>query len=248
MRQPAADPSIAAAKTDRFQAMKRCAGVIRAIESMRSQKVACDSNREWPDEWAACKKRISSFDERLQRAEAMLSECSPTDIGDSEFRYWRSIVEAAETGDMDAALCYVESDIWLRRPWSEEDVARYRTLAPAYVDRAFAAGDWRIAEIFFSGLRRAPSNELLINDSVDGRIIQYRMNRLLRLGAVGNFAISLDIVSVDTNDPLPAADRLPAENWAKDMYARYFSHSPKMESPPIPCAVIEDDISPNPFL
>jgi hypothetical protein len=243
---PVADSSISVAKTKRFQEAKKCAGVVRAVESMRTQRISCDSETR-PDVLASCKKRIASFDEKLERAEAMLSECPPADVGDSESRYWRSVVEAAEAGDADAALCYIKSDVSLQRPWSSEERARYGILAPTYIDRAFSAGDWRIAEIFSMGPRGIPSEGLLRTQTGGERTTQYRMNRLLRLGAVGQYAMLLDLDFASPDETLTRDERLAAEAWAKDMYARYFSISPKLDSPPVSCAVIDKDIWPYPF-
>lgn len=244
---PIPDLSVSASKAKRFQEVKKCAGAVRAIESMRRQRIACDSQSAWPDAWAACKKRIESFDEKLVRAEALLSECSAADVGDSESRYWQSVVAAAEAGDKDAALCLIQSDVSLERPWSAEEVARYKILAPVYIDRAFSAGDWRIAEIFSMGPRGIPSESLLRTQTEGDRITLYRMNRLLRLGAVGDYAARLDILATNRESPLPDDDRTAAEAWAKDMYARYFVNSPKLDSRPVPCMVVEKDISPYPF-
>ncbi|HVJ63284.1 MAG TPA: hypothetical protein VM555_11310 [Tahibacter sp.] len=244
---PVPNLSVSASKTKRFRETKKCAGAVRAIESMRRQRIACDSQSAWPDVWAACKKRIASFDEKLVRAESILSECSAADIGDSESRYWQDVVAAAEAGDKDAALCFIQSDFMLERPWSAEEVARYKILAPVYIDRALSAGDWRIAELLSMGPRGISSGSLLGTQTRGDRITQYRMNRLLRLGAIGDYAAKLDILSTNPGSPLPGNDQTAAEAWAKDMHARYFLNSPKLDSNPIPCAVVDKDISPHPF-
>lgn len=233
--------STSPAKTKRFEEMKRCVGVVRAIESMRRQIEVCQSLHP-SDAW--CKERIAPFDEKLKRAETILSDCSAADIGDSENRYWQSVVAAAEAGDANAALCYVQSDFSLDRPWSKDEIERYKALAPTYIDRAFSAGDWRIVGLLALGPRGYAENSLLRFLDEGERMTRYRMERLLRLGAVGQYAVLLNAAAIDPESPLPEADRIAAETWAKDMYTRYFSKSPRLESYPDRCKLLDKDISP----
>jgi hypothetical protein len=68
--------------------------------------------------------------------------------------------------------------------------------------------------------------------------IVYQMNRLLRLGAEGEFAASLDWRGVSLREQLSAGQVAEAEDWAKVVYEQSFANAPRLTEMPTVC---EDD-------
>jgi hypothetical protein len=69
----------------------------------------------------------------------------------------------------------------------------------------------------------------------------YRMTRLLRYGATGDYATELDrslqaYADISQTDPTFAPEKLAAADaWAKQEYIQYFANSPLLGAQPTVC-------------
>ena len=80
-------------------------------------------------------------------------------------RYFKATKEAAERGNADAQLCYLQGDFFSpegAQIFTDAEIEEYREVAPKYVDAALKRGDWRIVYLlntqhFHPGSGTAPS-------------------------------------------------------------------------------------------
>jgi hypothetical protein len=63
---------------------------------------------------------------------------------------------------------------------------------PRYVDAALKRGDWRVVELLNTRHFHPGSGPLRLLEGVGDHDTQYKMTKLLRLGASGSYAKSLD--------------------------------------------------------
>jgi hypothetical protein len=160
-----------------------------------------------------------------------------------------AVLRAAELGDVDSQLCaltlrFTNPHHSAEGNLSEEESAQLASAAANYEASAFARGDWRIAQF------RALQTQTSGHGRIGGRIAPvssdpltlYRMERLLRLGAVGDYAQYLDeqIDRVLNESSSQGMDLSPqaikeADAWAFAQYQNIFSASPTLESAPRLC-------------
>jgi hypothetical protein len=149
-------------------------------------------------------------------------------------------------------------------PYTEQDKLDYLNDVPLYIEDALARGDWRIVQLFathhagglMSLVFRSDSGvvQLLVahagsiasRNALGDPSIIYVMNRLLRLGATGEYAKVLDLTADDYEngeriDGSGERGRISPDQvyeskaWAQRMYDQYFSKSPQLTEAPWPC-------------
>lgn len=170
--------------------------------------------------------------ERKAAAETTLSTCG--ELSDIHERYDAAMVQAAKAGDADAQLCYLLAE--------DVDLGEYERLAPGFVEGALHRGDWRIAELltrssFHPGFQPQRSIE-----GIGKPETIYKMTKLLRLGASGEYAQSLDYTlnGMIHPDLMPEA-ALPrdvitrGDSWARQTFNEYFSGVPGLTERPNVC-------------
>ena len=158
------------------------------------------------------------------------------DISAVEIAYFEQAVELATRGDRDARLCFVGSMFQLGRPWSQAERSFYEANAPVFLQDAFEHGDWRAVELLTTSHRVLAHSHSLLSFMVPGdQVEQYKLNRLLRLGAVDGYAELLDALAFDPELPIDPEKRKAAESWAQKEYDKYFRDSPTLNEAPRPC-------------
>jgi hypothetical protein len=171
-------------------------------------------------------------------AKKTVSECG--DVADIERRYYEATRAAAKAGDPDAQLCYLAFDFSLQShltPIAGAELAEYAEVSPTYVEAAIKRGDWRIAYL----LTRRSGPVTRLNQGGRPEIV-YRMTRLLRHGARGDFAKFLDYKLNSLAHPdlkpeaaLPAKVMKEGDAWAQEIYNTYYSGVPGITEPPTIC-------------
>jgi len=150
--------------------------------------------------------------------------------------YYDATVAAAKSGDTDAQMCYVQSRfadeaVGSPRFYTDGDMNTYKATAPQYISDAFTRGDWRVVQILSVNSVGPGSGLLYLVPGAGSPDMFYKINRLLRLGAEGQYARVLDFEVRD----LPPDKLAAAEAWATAMYSQHFSASPKLTRAPVPC-------------
>jgi hypothetical protein len=194
--------------------------------------------------YAQCMNGWMNVPNRKVAAQAALSGCG--DTTDVEARYFEATKQTAKAGDVDAQMCYLQAEFGaLSREWplTDANVAEYRQLAPGYVEAAFRRGDWRIVKLMSRRSFHPGSGPVTQLDKIGQPETVYRMIKLLRLGATGAYARSLD---ADLNgmihpDLVPEA-ALPADVvrksdvWARETFNESYSGSAGLTEAPTVCS------------
>lgn len=136
-------------------------------------------------------------------------------------------LEAAQLGDSAARDCYVHRGPSMSPGSLVSDpssVETYREQAPALVDSAMAAGDWKMVDMLQYAY--GPSGTNLISGLVGPDPVQhYRYLKLFRLGADGYRIPALDQQLAFAATQLNAQQLADADIWAQAMQQAYFKGS-----------------------
>src|SRR6185295_17864489 len=111
-------------------------------------------------------------------------------------RYFEATKQAAHAGDADAQMCYLQADFGASNGEpvvTDAEVEEYGRLAPDYVDDALRRGDWRIVELMTKSSFHPGIEAIRQIPDIDKPETIYKMTKLLRLGASGSYAKSLDM-------------------------------------------------------
>jgi hypothetical protein len=196
----------------------------------------CYSSPRTAGNFVDCPKMMADAQLAQSAVQNRMADCG-RDYNEIDRAYFDATVAAAKSGDTDAQMCYVQSrfaDEAVGSPpfYTDGDKNTYKATAQQYVSDAFVRGDWRVVQIL-SVNNVGPGSGLLYLVPGAGRPdMFYKINRLLRLGAEGQYARVLD---ADVRD-LPPDKLAAAEAWATAMYSQHFSASPKLTQAPVPCA------------
>lgn len=150
---------------------------------------------------------------------------------------------AAEAGDVDAQLCFAAG---FGRQEGNSGIsgiddydADYRSLAAKYVEAAFARGDWRIVEKFSQQHTFMGDVSLAAVYPYGTPEVAYKMNRLLQMGATGQYADEVaDTIKDLTSPDAQGRDRLTSQQiqdgdkWAEKMYSSFFERSARLTKAP----------------
>lgn len=199
--------------------------------------------QDFENQYASCLNNLVDAKARIAAAESTVKKCG--DKGTLVARYYHSTVEAAKNGDLDAQLCFLESNFY--EPdgsfrYSDSDIAHYKKIAPVYVASGLERGDWRVVELLTTNRFGFSSGLLSYLDGIGTPETTYKMNRLLRLGATGSLAETINLFISDfknpdgkTNSALSSDQMVAADAWAQDMYSRYFDDGQKLDHSPQIC-------------
>ncbi|MBB3344742.1 hypothetical protein [Luteimonas sp. RC10] len=135
--------------TQDFRDANQCVMAIRRIALAEHQVGLCNrvGEEDVPDVAAFCERRLALIRTGAPADQARLSSCISLDPGEAEQRNFEHTMRAAELGDLDAQICYVNSDFVLQRPWTAQEHRDYADRAPRYVEAALSRGDWLIVEV-----------------------------------------------------------------------------------------------------
>jgi hypothetical protein len=162
-------------------------------------------------------------------------------------KYYDSTKQAAKSGNSDAQLCYLQSyflDLNNIAHYTQADIAEYKAASPKYIEDAFSRGDWRVVQLLSSDHHGGITGLSLYIPNIGMPDTIYKMTRLLRLGASGEYAEQLD-AKLDTiarpdgqeNPELPQARLADADTWAQRTSSQYFAGTPRLTKPPYPCGI-----------
>lgn len=219
--------------TQEFHRSHQCHVAWNTIKGLRSEITACDSLGSAMDD--LCRSNIKQAERRIQIQTDRLAGCS-TVPAVLEQAYFDSVFHAAEWGNADAQVCFVQGDFF--NEISDQQMEQYKDNARNYIQLGLERGDWRIVSLLAtlrvdSGGRL---DELALNTPYD----IFRMNRLLRHGATGGYAQFLD--SNATTLALRVGNKVridAAIAWAQQEYEQYFRNSPTLHSEPEGCKKVE---------
>lgn len=75
----------------------------------------------------------------------------------------------------------------------------------------------------------------MVNLPIGNPFEAYRFNRLLRLGAKGEYVAFVDIRAGHVEGQLSKEEVAEAQTWAQREFEKYFSNSPQVEATPYSC-------------
>lgn len=221
-----------------FRNANRCVGAIRRIALAQYQVASCNESGDGVDDAykAFCEKLKTRAQNTLLVNQEKLVSCTSLDPREAEQMNFEHTARAAELGNVEAQLCYVSADFELQRPWTGQEHTDYAERASRYIDAAFSRGDWRIVEI----LRAADQSNiqdkgLLFQVTSGDQLTIYKMNRLLRRGADGEYAVYLDTILEVPAFPYKEEDIAEADRWVASVFDKNFSSSPRLKSIPFAC-------------
>lgn len=142
-------------------------------------------------------------------------------------------LEAAQLGDANARNCYVHRGPFVNPGSLVSDpssIDTYREQAPALIDSAMAAGDWKMVSMLEYAY--GPSGANLIAGLVGPDPVQhYRYLKLFRLGADGYRISELDHQLAYAATQLNAQQLADADLWARTMQQTHFKGSSTRAAP-----------------
>jgi len=220
-----------------FRRAQHCFFAKMDVMGGRSVIAACEDLSVLPyarDQYRSCSVETPARRERLEAAEAVLSECGGEDPGFDE-EYFQQTRKAASLGDPDAQICYLVGafgEVGL----DERDLAEMRSRLPVYIAAALRRGDWRVLQVL-AGDRYVDTFDPIGFIGERTPFVAYKANRLLRLAATGNYAANLDAEADYVQvQQLSSHQVAQAKAWARQAYQRYFRASPPLLHEPTPCA------------
>ena len=219
--------------TEAFHQSHQCHVAWETIKGLRSEIAACDSLGSAMDD--ICRSNIRRAERRIQVQTARLAGCSavPAIL---EKAYFDSVGRAAELGDTDAQVCYVQGNF--SNEISDLQLEQYKDNARNYIQLGLERGDWRIVSLLAT--RSVDNYGRLGELAIDNPYDILRMNRLLRHGAAGEYGQFLDSNAKDSAIRLGDKAQIDAAiAWAQQEYERYFRNSPTLHSEPEDCKEAE---------
>lgn len=232
-----------------FYIAKNCYLTLRRIKMMQSasdcERLASKVGLEGA--YAECLKNWDNTHPLIDSAQRSFANLSCGDEHDLFAKYYNSTKKAAKSGNSDAQLCYLQSnflDLDDAPHYTQADISEYETASPKYIEDAFSRGDWRVVQLLSSDHHGAITGLSLYIPNIGTPDTIYKMTRLLRLGASGEYAEQLD-AKLDTiarpdgkeNPELPQVKVTDADAWAQKTFSQYFASSPRLSEPPSTCGI-----------
>ena len=221
---------------EEFRRTQECVSTYRQAMTVQSQLNVCRA-ADAPQNPMCESASLAALSAKLVEHSRAAVNCGE-DISALEVEYFKRTRDLAIRGNADAQICFAQSRFDIGRPWSEEEVSFYKSNVPIFLQNAFERGDWRAVQLFATPRRVLAHSHSLLSFIVPiDQVEQYKLNRLLRLGAVDGYAEQLDALSLDPELPIDPEKQKAAEDWAQKEYDRYFRSSPKLSEAPQPCLV-----------
>jgi hypothetical protein len=249
-REPAAAASVAVAANNAgaaFHTLQFCAAASHelAVTNHLSDCKPYEGRPEFQEVYAQCLNGWMNVPHRKAAAEAALKGSGCGDTADVEIRYFEATQQAAMAGDADAQLCYLQGNFVAhdgQSLFTEADVEEYRRVAPQFVDAALRRGDWRIVQLMTKRSFHPGAGPITQIPDIGEKETIYKMTKLLRLGASGRYATSLDrqLSGMIHPDLVPEA-ALPADvvkggdAWAQQTFNESFASVTGLTETPTVC-------------
>jgi hypothetical protein len=218
----------------RFERARVCHEAANNKRNFELQVKGCEGvdDEEYVDR---CLERTAGFDKNISVADQILAQCSPVPA-ELEEDFYRTSIEAAKAGDATAQLCYLESDVNLNRPFRNDEVDYYHSVDAEYVNDALKRGDWRMVELMSRTYRDSPHHSTMRRELTNGDpYTLYQMNRLLSLGADGEYKGLVEFAAERAKERLTAKQIQQADDWVGWIYEKHFAASPRMTEAPATC-------------
>ncbi len=182
-----------------------------------------------------CSSYTAGFDEKVRVAETTLLQCSPVPA-EIEEDFYKASIEAANQGDPTAQLCYLKSDFDLKRPFERNEIEYYHAVDADYVNGAINRGDWRMIALM-ARRYRDPAHQATMRSELTGDdpYTLYQMDRLLSLGADGEYKMFVESRAKDAMSDLTPEQTQTADDWAAMIYEKHFVSSPRLTEEPVIC-------------
>jgi hypothetical protein len=218
-----------------FLKFRRCHEDYATYQYLTQAVDQCYSSPGSKGNFVDCPKSMSKVQLAQNAEQNRLADCG-RDYNKIDRAYYDTTVAAAKSGDTDAQMCYVQSRfadeaVGSQPFYTDGDKNTYKATAPQYISDAFTRGDWRVVQILSVNSVGPGSGLFYLVPGAGNPDMFYKINRLLRLGAEGQYARVLDFEVKD----LPPDKLAAAEAWATAMYSQHFSASPKLTQAPVPC-------------
>jgi hypothetical protein len=252
-REPASAASAESAATtandshQAFEKLRLCAYASRelAVSKFLSDCKEFEGRTDFQNLYAQCLNGWMNAPNRKSAAEASLRDAGCGDTTDVHTRYFEATKQAARAGDADAQLCYLQGEFSTSSGdslFTDADLAEYGRVARQYVDAALRRGDWRIVELMTKDSFHPGVEPIRLIPDIGKPETIYKMRKLLRLGASGSYATSLqrDLDGMIHPDLVPEA-ALPADvvrrgdAWAQQTFNESFSGVPGLTERPTVC-------------
>lgn len=218
--------------TEAFQQSHQCHVAWNTIKGLQSEIAGCNSFGSAMDD--ICRRNIKQAERQIQVQTARLAGCS-TVPAVLEKAYFDSVSRAAELGNSDAQVCYVQGDFY--NEMGRQELEQYKDNARNYIQLGLVRGDWRIVSLLAT--HHVDHIGRLGELELDNPYDVLRMNRLLRDGATGEYAQQLDWNAQDSAVSLSKTQIDSAIAWARQEYEQYFRNSPILHSDPEDCQEVE---------
>jgi hypothetical protein len=230
-----------------FDLSRRCYFVQNKAAALKSVNESCRSLSQTDSSKAgssSCSSTVTKNEALLQNLNQELAGCPAGQ--DAAKAFYEASKLGASQGEVDAQVCYVQSQFQsdgVALTYSQQDIDDYLKNAPGYINSGLARGDWRIVKLLAQHGYGDSYNpiELITKGDV---YRQYVMNRLLELGANGDYyqqleqSIQADYLSPGTSTPPPLTQQQVADGLrdAQSMYRKYFNRGPRLNAPPNTCS------------
>jgi hypothetical protein len=218
----------------RFERARICHEAAFNKRSFELQVKGCQGVDD-TDYVAQCLARTAGFDKKIAAANQILAQCSPVPA-EIEEDFYRTSIEAAKAGDATAQVCYLESDVNLHRPFTDEEVAYYHSVDAGYVNDALKRGDWRMVALMARTYRDPAHHSTMRSELTGGDpYTLYQMKRLLSLGAEGEYKELMDWDAGHAKAHLTPEQVQKADDWVAWIYEKHFASSPRLTERPTTC-------------
>ena len=232
----AAGGDVTAAKTI-FRETTECNQATFTLKVAAIRANVC-AKEDQPESLDRCRRDLQKFSEIIPEANKQAAICSGTSDEDEVRLRFEAVTTAAKMDDTDAQLCAVQGDFDQRLyALSDSQKEQYQIDAITYLKNALERGDWRVVQALTVASRtfgHTHNLSYLVTEG-DAQTV-YRMLRLLRMGAVGDYAAGLDKQLADYMSVEGApAKYAEADAWAQQEYEKYFSKSERLTETPTVC-------------
>ena len=226
-----------------FSDLHQCYSSSQAVNAAKSRADCSFFNSKpgFEKAYAECLARAQDEVNAMHSAAASMKNC-PADEGALIADYYQATKKAARAGDVDAQYCYLFShfeDSQGHSHYTSQDIEDYKADSPKYVAAAFKRGDWRIVSLLSTHFTDPPRSLLPLLDGIGQAETIYKMTKLLRLGATGDYAASLDNTlnlylhpaQNGSSDSLPKDKIAEDDKWAQETYEQHFQGQRPLTEP-----------------
>ncbi len=256
-REPAFPASVAVASNNAgaaFRTLRLCASASRelAVTNHLSDCKPYEGRPDFEELYAQCLNGWMNVPNRKAAAEAALKASGCGETTDVETRYFEASKQAARAGDADAQMCYLQANFVADTGeplFTDADVEEYRRVAPQFVDSAFRRGDWRIVQLMTKRSFHPGTGPITQIPDIGKPETIYKMTKLLRLGASGFYAKTLDMKldGMIHPDMVPEAALLgdvvrKGDAWAQQTFNESFAGVTGLTEAPTVCMPGPGDI------